>query len=255
MDATLGRYKIEGELGTLRQELGLELFEPTADPKRRDLVNTVREEENQTNFRILADYIISLRVTWLANRKFFARGCSVQPFFGTQLVHLSRQLAVIAEQVREVQFSFTSVMIGPRERQTLEIFPRSFPDADDRLREVKSDEQMMESLELEPGIGTTSEPIFLEDLLSWVESFAREEGPRLVRDGGKLGVQTAFLPTADKLELLVRGIRCPLFHKKLPPGYFHPRVRASLLELDKQLVALVALAAPIQHSPQPQAAE
>jgi hypothetical protein len=244
---------IEGELGQLRDRLGVGLFKTRQGQQRdRDLVNTVGEEENQTNYRILADYVISLHATWLANRSFFVRSNGASPFFGTQLVHLSRQLAVIAGQIREVRFAFTSVMIGPRERQTLDVVPgkphyQQHQQERAALSEAELEAAVNEQLVNQPD--DEREPIFLEELLSWIESFARDEGPRLVRDGGKFGVQQAFTPIAIRLKRLVAGIRCPRERHSLPRGYFHPRVAAALFELDKQLAVLIEIATPIKHDP------
>jgi len=90
--------QVGGSLGNLRDELGLNFT-------RQDFVNTVADEQNLSNFRILSDYTT----------------------FGTQLVLLSRQLSVVAESVDEVRFTLDSVFIGPAERQTL---PLNFPGED-----------------------------------------------------------------------------------------------------------------------------
>ena len=76
-----GPNEIGGELGTLREAMGLS--------DKNDFVNTMPEEQCLTDFRILADYLIGLRQSWIENRPYFTRGKSSHPFFGTQLV-LSR---------------------------------------------------------------------------------------------------------------------------------------------------------------------
>jgi hypothetical protein len=100
-----------GTLGNMRDEMGLTF----------SFVNTVEDEQTVSNFRIVSDYITSLAQSWLNNLQFFVltppKG--VQPFFGTLLVLLSRQLSVVAEKVNEVRFTLDSVFIGPSERQTL----------------------------------------------------------------------------------------------------------------------------------------
>jgi hypothetical protein len=145
---------IGGSLGNLRVECGFGIAD--------DQVNTVEDEQDVTNFRIVSDYVTSLAQSWLNNLQFF--GLQTQsPFFGTQLVLLSRQLSVIAESVNEVRFTLDSVFIGPAERQTLQI-----------------------------NFGSPAPPntpsMFLEDLLTWIDSFASEEGPRLIQDGGKFAL-------------------------------------------------------------------
>jgi len=209
------------QLGTLREEFGL----ATTD----DLVNTVEEEQNLTNFRILADYLIGLRLSWVANRRFFTRVTGTTPFFGTQLVLLSRQLSVIVESVDEVRFALDSVFIGPSERQTLEL-----------VLGGREDEPLTR--------------MFVEELLSWVSSFASEEGPRVIQDGGKHGVQTAFLPVVETLQLLVDGATHPAnpTDLPLPKGYYTLRVQRSLQELRDQLKELVKLASSITHQVPPE---
>src|SRR5262245_18979946 len=102
----------------------------------------------------------SLLQSWLSNRAFFTVGPPTQQaFFGTQLVLISRQFSVITETVNEVRFALDSVFIGPSERQTL-------------------------LLEFSDG----SPAMFLEDILQEVVNFAADEGPRLLRDGGRITV-------------------------------------------------------------------
>ncbi len=217
---------VGGQLGTLRREFGLRSV-PTAPgvvpPEQGNLVNTVEEEQNLTNFRILADYLTSLRQSWIVNRRFFQRPtpAGTQPFFGTQLVLLSRNLSVVAESVEEVRFAMDSVFIGPAERQTLEIV---FP------------------------AGSNIPRIFVEELLSWVSSFAAEEGPQLIQEGGKFAVNQSFLPMAILLRDMVAGAVNPTNVLALPGGYRSPRVRRSLEELATHLGELVTLANPIQHA-------
>ena len=74
-------------------------------------VNTIDDEQNTTNFRILTDYITSLEQSWINNYGFFGVNTST-PFFGTQLVLISRQLSVISEDVDEARFTLDSVLIG-----------------------------------------------------------------------------------------------------------------------------------------------
>ena len=56
---------------------------------------------------------MSLAESWDAQREFFVRGSAVEPFLGTQLVLLSRDLEVIAESVHEAEFAMNSVFLGP----------------------------------------------------------------------------------------------------------------------------------------------
>jgi hypothetical protein len=202
--------QIRGTLGNLRDELGLNFT-------TQDFVNSVVDEQDMSNYRVLSDYVTSLAQSWVNNLGFFGLNTAT-PFFGTQLVLLSRQLSVVAESVDEVRFTLDSVFIGPAERQTIEL-----------------------------DFGNVGGPrIFLEDLLSWIHNFATEEGPRLIQDGGKFGVENTFLPVVQQLQTFVST--APSSTTPLPPGFSTQRVLFSLGDLNDQLVALVGLATPIRHA-------
>lgn len=103
-----------GQLGILAQQFGLQ--------RRR--INTIDEEQNLTNFIILVEYVLSLKTSWDTQRGFFTRTGKTEPFFGTQLVLVSRALSVVAESVQEVYAAMDSVFVGPAERQVVELtFP------------------------------------------------------------------------------------------------------------------------------------
>jgi hypothetical protein len=206
--------QIGGTLGNMRDELGLSFT-------HQDFVNSVEDETDLSNFRILSDYVTSLAQTWLNNVGFVVLNTTT-PFFGTQLVLLSRQLSVIAESVDEVRFTLDSVFLGPAERQTMEL---RFP----------------------PASGLA--PIFLEDWLSWAFGFATEEGPRLIQDGGKFGVQNTFYPVVNQLLTIAHLV--PAVHG-LPPGFYTPRVQLSVADLIDQLRSLASLAKPIEHAITPE---
>jgi hypothetical protein len=202
--------QVTGTLGSLRDELGLKTTQ--------DFVNTVQDEQDLSNFRILSDYVTSLAQSWINNLSFFGLGAKT-PFFGTQLVLLSRQLSVVAESVEEVRFTLDSVFIGPADRQTLQ-------------------------LQFGPG----DQPLFAEDLFNWVQNFATDEGPRLIQDGGKFGVRFSFLPIAQQLQYLVKRAQDPNpLNGGLPAGFHTFRVQRALKQLGDELDELVNLAAPITH--------
>jgi hypothetical protein len=207
--------QIQGTLGNLRDEMGFNFA-------TQDFVNSVEDETDLSNFRILADYVTALAQTWLNNVNYVVLNTPT-PFFGTQLVLLSRQLSVMAESVDEVRFTLDSVFIGPAERQTMEL---TFPAV------------------------TGLAPIFLEDLLSWAYSFATEEGPRLVQDGGKFGVQNTFYPVVNQLLTMAKAL--PGNAPRLPPGFSTPRVQLSIQDLINQLGDLSRLAQPIEHAITPE---
>ena len=211
--------QIRGTLGNLRDVLGLNFTD-------QDFVNSVDDERNLSNYRIMADYVTSLAQSWINNLPFLGL-TTPRPFFGTQLVLLSRQLSVVAESVDEVRFTLDSVFIGPAERQTIRL---TFP--------------------------APAQPIFLEDLLVWIYSFATEEGPRLIQDGGKFGVQNNFTPILQQFLLLVSAMTTRVFatnNPLLPGAFFNPRVTQAIEGLVAQIDDLVQLALPIQHviTPEP----
>lgn len=208
-----------GSLGNLRDEMGLS--------SQSNFVNSVEDEQDLTNYRILVDYTTSLAQSWVNNLRFFLRPtpANTQPFFGTQLVLISRQLSVVTESVNEVRFAMDSVFIGPAERQTLEI-----------------------------DFGSGAPSLFVEELLTWIEKFTVEEGPRYIQEGGKFAVSQSFTPVATQLLELVEGAQTPLNQNDLPDAYFSARVQRALQELADKLRELVQLSSPIGNviTPEPQ---
>jgi len=201
--------EIGGTLGKLRDILGL--------ASMSSLVNTIEDEQDQTNFRILADYVTSLAQSWFNNRGFFGLDAE-HPFLGTQLVPLSRQLSVISEAVDEVRFTLDSVFIGEAERQTLR-------------------------LDFRPRLDS----MYAEDFLQWVQNFVRDEAPIYIQQGGKFGIGNSLLPLARRLRSmthrLVRGVRARAAH--LPAGMRTQRVERALDSLHQELRELVRLAVPL----------
>jgi hypothetical protein len=208
--------QIAGTLGDLRDLLGVNF-------SGQDFINTVADETNLSNYRVVADYMTSIAQTWLNNFDFFHLD-STTKFFGTQLVLISRQLSVVAESVDEVRFALDSVFIGPAERQTLKL-----------------------------NFSGTQPPMFAEDLYNWVQSFAAEEGPRLIQDGGKFAVQNTFYPIVRRLTILIHESQGP-FNPNIPPAYSTARVQRALSQLEGELTSLANLSRPIRHvvTPQPE---
>jgi hypothetical protein len=202
---------VGGNLGALRDRFGL----------RRGRINTIDEEQNYTNFLIVVEYVITLETSWLLQIPFFTlpsdddRG--PEPYLGTRLVLLSRDLEVVGESVHEVEFAMNSVFLGPTERQTMRLrFPTSETGSFLRCAGYPS--------------------MFVADLLGWVERFATEEGPQLIEVGGKQGLAN-FRDTAELLECLVRAARTEPagLQATMPAAYARPRVQRALDELATQL--------------------
>ena len=227
---------VGGQVGELRSQLGLRTrfyHNPEGRNEVGNLVNTVDDETDQTNYRMMVDYLGSMWISWLNNRKFFELpiGKGVQPFFGTQLVLISRALSVVAEKVIELRFALDSVFIGQSERQALEL-------------------RFTETIVLLDGVEETvpSQAMFLEDLLNWVYSFATDEGPRLIQTAGRYGVRDSFFPVAKSLHILVHSSKSA--NGGTVHGFKTARVRRAISELSKQLKFLTDMARPI-HSPMP----
>src|SRR5581483_6503615 len=155
-------------------------------------INTLDEEGVVSNYIAIQDYALAIRASWLQFKALW-QGQDL----GTRLVLLSRGLSVIADSVQEVYAAMDSVFVGAAERQVA-----SFPTSD-------------------------GGSMLVEDLLSWVVSFATDEAPRLIHEGGRRGV-TAVQPTAILLESLVRDL---LEATTVPSGMRHPRVRRPLEEV------------------------
>jgi hypothetical protein len=213
--------RVGGTLGNLRDVFGLAtLVYGGGVGTPNTLVNTIDDEQDTTNFRVLSDYMTSLAQSWISNLPFFGLLTST-PFFGTQLVLISRQLSVAAEMVDELRFALDSVFIGPSERQTLEI---QFPTFD-------------------PATGLRDQPLFLEDLLLWIQSLVTEEAPSVIQSGGKFGVYQV-LQVVTQLQRLITGAVSPL-NSDVPPAYFSPRVTIALQTLSDQLTELVSIVQPV----------
>jgi hypothetical protein len=174
------------------------------------LINTLEEESNFSNFIIFQDYVNSLRDSWTRFKDVFK-----DKDLGTNLVLLSRALSVTAEAVVEVHAAMDSVFVGAAERQVA-----AFPDGSDHS-------------------------ILVDDLLSWVVTFASDEAPSLVREGGKRGI-AAIVPTAQQLvDLVRRFIDAIPTEPLLPEGLRHPRVVHPLQELRSYLDRVHDLASSI----------
>ena len=209
----------QSTLQEIRDTYGIK-FVDAQTGKPNPFSNTIEDETNVTNFRIIVDYMLSLLQTWNNNRSFFALGTNApkQAFLGTQLVLISRQFSVIVETVNEVRFTLNSVFIGPSERQTL-------------------------LLEFSSASGFT--PMFLEDILMQIEAFASDEGPRLIQNGGRHSVTNNVSPVVKSLKELSSEMRKPLNRNKLPDGFRTVRVKHSLDDLHDQLRVLEGLASGI----------
>lgn len=205
--------RVDSILRLLRQEIDRLGVVFGLDPQN---VITVAEEEALTNYIVIRDYIESFNQTWLTfHDQFLGIGSS---FLGTQLVLLQRALSVVVESVEEAYRAMDSVNLGPNERQTVNI-PVPHQDSITVGRQTV----------IIPAPGQDS--ITVEELLSWVTRFAREEAPALVLEGGRRGV-AAIQPIAAELADLVEAAATANTGNV---GFSRPRVRRTLTELQAQL--------------------
>jgi hypothetical protein len=241
--------EIGGHIGELGRRLWL----------RRPFINTIQDEQNFTNFLIVIDYIEGLKQSWETYRPYFARSPGAEPFFGTQLVLMSRALTAVGEAVEEVNFAMDSVFLGPAERQTIELHFR-----DEQAGTLVG---RLISLPWVPGNPTTGRtasppyrisyrfdpdaaPLFIAELLDWAAALPSESAPML-DDSGKDGLIAVFT-NVDKLRKLVHGSMmkshngAQLPGQPLPAGYKTPRVQRALGELADALDEAAKLAGQIK---------
>ena len=183
---------VAGVLGQLGNRLGL----------NRDEVNTLDEEQNLTDFFILVDHISALKNTFEAQRNFFDRkGNDV--FLGTQLVLLARALSSLGESVIQTKNVLNSVFVGAAERESIQL-----------------------------PLGQNEPTITIAELLNWTGHVATEEGPRLIREGGKDGAISLTETLEELARLLAEADKLSKNGAHNPTRGFHTvRVQRSFEEL------------------------
>ena len=169
----------------------------------RSSVLTTEEEENFTSFIVLTDIYKTVAAAWVSYRDNFLMDNQTQDL-GTGLLSLERLFSVLEESVGEVYGAMDSVNVDQAERLVLPI------EMDDNFRNLS-----------------------VEDLLSWVMSFASVEAPTLVREGGRFGVK-AVEETAHELvevtQKLVDQLE-PDSNSDLPEAFKHARVINPVAEM------------------------
>jgi hypothetical protein len=171
---------IGGTLGALRRQMGLRAVKHLSGLEKC-YVNTVDDETNVTNFRVIVDYVYAIFNAWQGSVSFFK---SLTPdgkkmnFLGTELVWISRQLSVVSEVVDEIRFLLDADLVGAGERETLWLHDMKIKD--------------------KPGV--TLPDLTLESLLSWIKKFVRNEAPDIIRNGGRYGIGVDFAGMVGELE-------------------------------------------------------
>jgi hypothetical protein len=198
---------VGGTLGLLRVQCGYE----------QDLVSTLDDERDMTNFRIVVDYITSLAFSWINNQHFFAPYAAT-PFLGRQLYVLSNALSVVTEELHALTKALDSASIRLAKRRAL-------------ILKFKSG----------------GAPVSLEDLLSQVLRFSNVEGPELIKLGNKYALHCSFTPELARLVDTLKQARTPANEAMLPPAYSSQTVQRALDNLANELEELLILCQPIVH--------
>jgi hypothetical protein len=192
--------------GRLQLEMGL----------THDLVTTLDEESDLSNFVALRDYLDSIRLSWAAYRNAIVTGSDL----GTGFVQLSRALSVTAESVQEIYAAMDSVFVGEAERQVATF------------------------------TSTDKDVIIVEDLLTWVAQFASNEAPTLIYEGGIIGVQqvgSTALVIQDLVDQFLKLLRQQIvLSNTLPDGMKLPRVIQPVSELNEYLLRTLDLVGSIK---------
>jgi hypothetical protein len=207
---------VEGTLGSLRDEMGLRAVAGTDRPS---YVNSVSDEQDVTNFRIIVDYINAILNSWTNSIRFFLTMKS--PFLGTQLVWIQRQLGVVNEAVEEVRFVMDSVFVGPAERETIWLT---------NLVDEKN---------------CKLPDITLEALLSWIQSFVTNEGPDIIQAGGKFAIGEDFQQMVHQLHRYTYALIHFAKHSH-DTAVGTKRVEVALKKLSKQLHELCEMTRPVE---------
>ena len=170
-----------------------------------DQINTIEDEQNVTNFLTVVDYTISIANSWNQQRDAFRTSGDV--FLGTQLVHVSRALDVVAESVHELYELLDSVFIDESEREIIEL-----------------------------DLANEEDNLTLAGLLDWIDLFATDEGPRLIEDGGREGVQETAA-TLIQLTALTEQMNALVDSddSDIPDAFFSNRVQEGITSLKKHL--------------------
>jgi hypothetical protein len=117
------------------------------------------------------------------------------------------QLSLIAEEVRTLRSALETASIGQSERQRLKL-------------------------------KSNKDSISVEDLLSWLDYFTAEQGPRLANSGERFSSH-ALIAIAEKLWDFVRLAEGVPIGRPPDDSWTSPQVRESLHELQRSMTDLL----------------
>ncbi|WP_433785343.1 hypothetical protein ACQPX6_03070 [Actinomycetospora sp. CA-101289] len=176
--------------------------------------NSIEDERILTSVITIQDYLLGLRDSWIAQRDKFDPLNHPGGFLGATLILLSAQLESVWRQAEELEKMFETVLVDRAERQVRRL----------------------------PGSSLT-----IDGLLTWIRSFAADEGKKIVDLGGKDAVESAFAATATALRDLVESklLASTPTNKEILQA---PRVHQAVLSLRDQLDLVVKLALGIRRA-------
>ncbi len=158
-------------------------------------INVIDEESNYTNYLIITDYIKGLETAW--------NTLGSQTFFGTQLIKLGKSFAAVAESVEETIDAMDANNLGRQEREVIRV-------------KVPSSQGP-----------NTFDDITINNGLDRIRDFATDEGPRLLRDAGKLSAPYVAQKAKNLQDVVNEIIGSPNLH----PALQTIRVKRALGEL------------------------
>jgi len=79
-------------------------------------------------------------------------------------------------------------------------------------------------------------------VLTEIEGTVTDEGPRLIKEGGRIALRNNVQPVVRTLIDMIQGAHNPRNIYELPDGYRTPRVQRTLDDLRDQLNYLLTLA-------------
>lgn len=137
---------------------------------KNENATTIEEEKNITDFYVIVDYLFGLRQSWRNNQAFF--NTDRIDFLGVRLNRLRQNFSYAESIAREAHLIIST--LSPSLQQQLIIMQEGGK-------------------------------ILIDRLLSWVERFSSEEGPYLIREGGKLGLSSLKTKASDLKELIKKS--------------------------------------------------
>lgn len=161
-------------------------------------------EEESGSFQALADQAASLYRSWN----------NTQQLLGLQMSILTKQLQLVREGVDEVTFAMNADGIGPADRQIM-ILRFDAPGLDEETRE--------------------QEPMSLDNLLEWAQTFAAEGAQREMSRGGGFILRSRIAPAAVQLGHLIRAAIDDGNPGAIPQRQLTPRITRAMSSLATRL--------------------